>query len=111
MSADDWTSAACTLPTIERPLRLGEFDALFAEDLLAVNVLTPTSAQFTLRLAPEVAGRAAHLATKESRCCSFFHFDLTITSAALTLTVNADHPHEPVMAALVNRAVVLRADP
>ena len=31
--ADDWAPDACTLPTTERPLRVAEFDDLFASVL------------------------------------------------------------------------------
>src|SRR4051794_9914342 len=36
---------ACTLPTVERPLRVGEFDRLFARASAAVERLSPQTAR------------------------------------------------------------------
>ncbi len=40
----EWVEVdACTLPTVERPLRMSEFDDLFATHLRAVERLPETS--------------------------------------------------------------------
>ncbi|WP_245718914.1 hypothetical protein [Micromonospora rhizosphaerae] len=39
---DDWVPEACTLPTAERPLRVAEFDELFATALRGQTRLSPT---------------------------------------------------------------------
>ena len=39
--ATDWVSQSCTLPTAEQPLRIAEFDDLFATGLLGLERLTP----------------------------------------------------------------------
>jgi len=101
---DDWVPAACTLPTAEQPLRREEFDDFFAKDVLRVHQSSPLELRFDLRPDAEVAGRAARLATKETGCCSFFTFGLTITDGTGSLTVSTEPAHETVLAALGARA-------
>lgn len=102
--ADDWVPAACTLPTVDQPLRRAEFDDLFANDVLTVDQTSPEEVRFELRADPEVAGRAASLAARETGCCSFFTFDLTITDGRLDMVVSTAQEHAPVLAALTARA-------
>jgi hypothetical protein len=101
---DDWVPTACTLPTVEQPLRRAEFDDLFAQDVLSVAQTSPQEVRFQLRAEPEVAARAASLGMKETGCCSFFTFGLTITEGKVTLAVTTAPPHAPVLAALAARA-------
>lgn len=100
MVDDDWVPAACTLPTAEQPLRRGEFDALFAEDVLRVDQLSPLQVRLELRPDAEVAARAAGLAAKETGCCSFFTFALAITEGTVSMTVSTEQEHRTVLAAL-----------
>ena len=100
----DWVPSSCTLPTVEQPLRRAEFDALFADDVVSVDQTTPLDVHFELRAEPEVAGRAANLAAKETECCSFFAFDLAITGGTVSMVVSTESPHEAVLAALAARA-------
>lgn len=102
--ADDWVPASCTLPTVEQPLRRKEFDEFFAEDVLSIRQISPLEVHFELRAEPEVAARAASLATKETGCCSFLRFDLTMTDGKVGMGVATESPHETVLAALVARA-------
>lgn len=104
MAEDDWVPAACTLPTTEQPLRRAEFDGLFAKDLLSVNQLAPLEVRFELRPDPDVAARAASLAAKETGCCSFFTFGLTIADGKVAMTISTEPAHEAVLAALGARA-------
>jgi hypothetical protein len=101
---DDWVPAACTLPTVEQPLRRADFDDLFAQDVLRVHQTSPQQIRFELRAAPDVAARAASLAVKETDCCSFFTFDLTITDGKVAMIVSTAPSHEPVLAAMAARA-------
>jgi hypothetical protein len=68
----DWVPQACTLPTVERPLRVAEFDGLFAAGLLGVEREGP--AELRLTLDASVEGVARELVARESTCCSFFGF-------------------------------------
>jgi hypothetical protein len=72
----DWVPDACTLPTVEQPLRWAEFDDLFAGDVIGVVRESPQRVCLQLRPAPEVAARAADLAVRETGCCLFFTFAL-----------------------------------
>ena len=102
--ADDWVPASCTLPTVDQPLRRREFDELFAEDVVSVRQTSPLEVRFDLRAEPEVAARAAGLAARETNCCSFFRFDLTMTDGQVVMMVATEPPHEAVLAALTARA-------
>jgi hypothetical protein len=104
MVGEDWAPVACTLPTAEQPLRRAEFDDLFAVDVLSVNRLSPLEVRFELRPDAEVAARAARLAAKETGCCSFFTFGLTITDGTTSMTISTEPAHGEVLAALGGRA-------
>lgn len=104
MADDGWVPAACTLPTAEQPLRRAEFDELFAEDVMSVNQMSPLEVRFELRPDAEVAGRAARLAAKETGCCSFFTFGLTITDGTISMAVSTAPAQATVLAALGARA-------
>ncbi|MFL6074490.1 MAG: hypothetical protein ACJ73S_13940 [Mycobacteriales bacterium] len=97
---------ACTLPTPERPLRVAEFDALFASVRSAERV-APTR----LRLALDGGGAAAlaaDLAVRETACCAFFTFTLTVTGAGTDLEVTVPAGHVAVLDALAARAGAAR---
>ena len=99
--ADDWVPSACTLPTVEQPLRRAEFDDLFATDVLAVDQTSPEAVRFELRADPDVAARAADLAVGETGCCSFFTFSLTATGGRVHLDVAVPESQTPVLNSLV----------
>ncbi|MGI8330416.1 hypothetical protein ACRYCC_10670 [Actinomadura scrupuli] len=100
-----WEPAACTLPTAERPLRVAEFDALFAEAVTGVERLAPGRVRMDLRASPETAGRTAELAAAETGCCSFFTFVLTATGGALSLEIGVPDQHTEVLNELTARAL------
>lgn len=104
IAQDDWVPSACTLPTVEQPLRRREFDDLFQEDVLSVDRPSAREVRVELRAEPDVAGRAASLAARETGCCSFFSFDLTITVGRLAMLISTAPEHAPVLAALAARA-------
>ncbi|MCE5287908.1 MAG: hypothetical protein LLG14_01545 [Nocardiaceae bacterium] len=72
MEPEDWVPAACTLPTVEQPVRVAEFDDFFAESVVEARRLSDV--RLDLALAPGAEPRARALAEKESGCCSFFDF-------------------------------------
>jgi hypothetical protein len=104
LADDDWVPAACTLPTAEQPLRRAQFDGLFAEDVISVNQMSPLEVRFELRADSEVAARAASLAAKETGCCSFFTFGLTITDGTISMAISTAPAHATVLAAHGARA-------
>lgn len=93
----------CTLPTTDRPLRQAEFDELFG-DIEALESPAATELVLHLRRDPEVIGRAATLAAKESQCCSFFGFRVTIDADQSSLAITTSGDHEQVLAAIADRA-------
>ena len=102
-----WTDrvpAACTLPTPEQPLRRLEWDDLFAQEVLGVDQGSSGELRLELRADADVAVRAASLATRETACCSFFTFGLTITQARVSMSVSAEPGYTSVITALAARA-------
>ncbi len=95
---------ACALPTADRPLRLAEWDDLFATATTGARRSDPYRATFQLRPDPAVAARAADLTVRETRCCSFFTFDLRATGDELELSVTVPSEHVAVLDALAGRA-------
>ncbi|GAB3136620.1 hypothetical protein [Microbispora hainanensis] len=106
-----WAPSACTLPTAERPLRVAEFDALFAEAVQAVRRPGREVLRLELAFSPEHAARAAELTARETGCCSFFAFTLTIADGGLTLEVAVPPAHAEVLDALQARAAASAAPP
>lgn len=100
----EWVPTSCTLPTADRPSRIREFDALFKHDLLSIDTSDSEVVRFDLRDGPEVARRVAELAARETACCSFFAFDITVARGRLGLTVSTDVQHRTVLAAMADRA-------
>lgn len=62
----DWVPAACTLPTPEQPLRVAEFDALFAASSRRVERLTPTHLRLTLTPADDIEVPMAQVAVLDA---------------------------------------------
>ena len=91
---------ACTLPTVEQPLRVAEFDRLFAV-ALASDRLGPEQARIALPSSPQVAVQAADLVVRETQCCSFFMFSLTAAAGQLHLDVAVPESQVAVLDALV----------
>ncbi|NUR62695.1 MAG: hypothetical protein HOV87_29180 [Catenulispora sp.] len=99
-----WVPQVCTLPTVEQPLRVAQFDALFAEAVTGVERVGPDRVRLALRAEPGVAGRAAELAAAETTCCSFFTFQLAASGGELTLDIEVPGRHVEVLDALAARA-------
>ena len=106
---------ACTLPTADRPLRVAEFDDLFATALRAVHP-HPSAPQARLVLAGDdtLPKRVQQLADAETSCCSFFTFTVIelqdkashapSASTRLALDIGVPPAHADVLHALVARA-------
>ncbi|GLZ06587.1 hypothetical protein Acsp03_40530 [Actinomadura sp. NBRC 104412] len=80
-----WAPQACTLPTAERPLRLAEFDALFAEAVTEVRPAAPGELQLVLRPAGTLrealeAGCDDLVACAAEERCPLPFADLTVGS-------------------------------
>jgi hypothetical protein len=99
---------ACTLPTVERPFRLAEFDSLFTE---AVRSVHSDGGRVTMRLTgdPGLRGRVQDLARRESACCSFFSFVVEGTESDLKLEITVPPERRDILTALADRAARLSA--
>lgn len=99
-----WVPDACTLPTVERPVRVAAFEALLST--CVVDVERPTAVRLRLNLTPtpDVAARVAELAAREAECCAFFTFGLTIGPEQLILDVDVPTAQVAVLDALARGA-------
>ncbi|MGC4845599.1 hypothetical protein ACLQ3F_00040 [Micromonospora sp. DT15] len=97
-----WVPESCTLPSGQLPLRLAEFDNLFATFLLAQERLSPT--ELLWRLDPAAEATARDLIGRESSCCSFFSFTLAADTHTLRLDVRVPAAQADVLDALAQRA-------
>ena len=100
---------ACTLPTVEQPLRVAEFDELFAHHMSVLERVTPTRLVLTLTGPADLAAQVKDLTDRESSCCSFFTFTLTTEGPAddmgrVRLEVEVPAAQIEVLDALAERA-------
>lgn len=101
-----WAPDACTLPTVQRPLRLAELDALFST-VTAVDRRSATHATLTLAGEPGLAARARDLADRETACCSFFSFEVSADGSEperVRMGISVPEAQAAVLDALVRRA-------
>jgi hypothetical protein len=102
---DGWVPQACILPTAERPMRLAEFDDLFATALRGQQRPAPNRLRW--QLDPVAEATVRDLAARESACCSFFTFSFTPAAndaEALDLEVRVPAGQVDVLDALAARA-------
>jgi hypothetical protein len=108
-----WVPDACSLPTAERPLRLAEFDDLFAAAVRRAEAVGATHARLHLRGAAGLTAAVRDLAARETECCSFFEFTVTPGAAAqgeaLTLDIEVPPQYADVLSALITKAGTLPA--
>jgi hypothetical protein len=104
-----WVPESCTLPTVERPLRVAEFDALFATVTRPAERLGPTRLRVHLPGGPDALARARDLVARETGCCSFFSFDLRPSATATELEVQVPESQIAVLDAMQRRVEAVRA--
>ena len=110
----DWAPVdACTLPTSEQPLRVAEFDDLFATSLRAIDSVSPVRTRLLLAGDEGLGARVQRLADAETACCSFFTFTVQPQPAhdatppgttVVALEIEVPTARTDVLAALVERA-------
>jgi hypothetical protein len=99
MTEPTWVPEACTLPSRERPLRVAEFDALFATALHAWE--RPAAELLRLSLEPGCEAELRDLTVRETACCSFFTFTVRREGKdLLTLDISVPAAQAPVLDAL-----------
>src|SRR5215208_34312 len=74
-ATDGWVLSASTLPSVEQPLRLAEFDDFFQTAVRRATRTRDTQLDLVIAAASEASAR--DLADRESGCCSFFEFSFT----------------------------------
>ncbi|MCU1663085.1 MAG: hypothetical protein JWR58_3150 [Pseudonocardia sp.] len=105
-----WVPAdACTLTTAEQPLRMEEFDALFATALRGLERREPGWLHLRLTADPQVEASARELIERESECCSFFDFRLTHADGDLRLDVRVPEGRVDVVDGIARQAEAARA--
>ncbi|GIF07332.1 hypothetical protein [Actinoplanes siamensis] len=104
MTIDDlaWAPEACTLPSVDRPLRVAEFDDLFTTALRRQQRLSVTRLRWHLDPAAEAVAR--DLTARETACCSFFSFSFAADGGTLCLDVEVPPAHAGALEALAVRA-------
>jgi hypothetical protein len=100
-AADGWVPSACTLPTVEQPLRLAEFDHLFQTAVLQATRTQRTHLE--LVITPESEASARELAERETTCCSFFQFAFEPAPGGVLMRIGVPDDHVDVLNALQAR--------
>lgn len=101
-----WVPESCTLPTAEQPLRVAEFDELFAASVRTVERVDPTTTR--LVLSADGTDRARGLAARESSCCSFFAFEfIEGTAETVVIQVTVPRSQTAVLDAVTARAAAV----
>ncbi|GHE51368.1 hypothetical protein [Streptomyces capitiformicae] len=98
-----WVPQPCTLPTEDRPLRVADWDALFAEHLTSLSRPEPLRLRLDLAGGGDVVERVRDLVERESGCCSFFTFAVNPGEDLVHLDISVDQAHETVLEAIVVR--------
>ena len=115
MTRDDevWVPDACNLPTAERPLRLAEFDELFATAVRGVEAVSQTHARLSLAGPAGLEAKVRDLTARETGCCSFFTFTITREPSgdgeAMVLDIEVPTAYANVLGSLAGRASTLSA--
>lgn len=98
--------AACTLPTVEQPLRQEEFATLCRTALRSQERLGDRQLRLTLAGGSDLAETVRDLARRETECCSFFDFTITSTSGVVVLDIEVPAGHSSVLDGLSDLATL-----
>lgn len=99
-----WVPAdACTLPMAQRPLRVAEFDELFAVAVREVERPEPDRLRLHLAADEQVQRTTRELVERESECCAFFSFGLSQTEGWLQLDIRVPAGRVEVLDSLARR--------
>lgn len=101
--SQEWVPQSCTLPTAEQPVRVREFDDLFARSLHSVEQVDQTQLRLTIDASAE--GTASELTERETGCCSFFTFTFgQADDGRVVIDVTVPAAHTDVLTTLASRA-------
>ncbi len=84
-------------------MRAAEFDDLFATAGSGFDRPTETHLRLYLRGQQDLEQRVRDLASRESDCCSFFTFAVSVSQTQVTLDVRVDVAHTAVLDSLARR--------
>ena len=98
---------ACTLPTIEQPLRVAEWDAALASAMGPPRRASPGRLEVVLA----AAAATRDLVARETACCSFFTFTVTPCAEGVELVAEVPAAHVAVLDAMQGRIEATRARP
>ena len=101
-----WVPRECTLPTAAQPLRVAEFDALFATAVGPPR--RPATGRLEVVLPSAAAPAARDLVSRETACCSFFTFILRATAGGTELAIEVPDAHAGVLDMIQRRIEVVR---
>ena len=104
-----WVPQACTLPTVEQPLRVAEFDDLFTAATGPPRRVAP--GRLEVVLAADAAASARDLVARETACCSFFTFTLTPCADGVELVTEVPAAQVAVLDAMQRRIEAARGGP
>lgn len=102
------TTDACSMPTAERPLRLAEFDALFAASVRSVT-RDAHGVRLDLEGDSGLRERVRDLAERETACCSFFTFAIEGSADKVVVDISVPKERRAILDALADRAERLSA--
>jgi hypothetical protein len=100
-TTENWFAATCTLPRVEQPLRVAEFDELFRTALRRSTRTQRTELELVISAESEPTARG--LAERETRCCSYFRFEFDPTPDGLVMRIDLPEDHVDVLDALQAR--------
>ena len=103
-----WVPELCSLPTAERPLRVAEFDRLFAKSVVRLTRRSATN--LDLLLSGDVEAQARDLAAREAGCCSFFSFGFEAAGSDLVMSITVPKSQATVLDAIAARVNAVAAD-
>ncbi|MDQ2709455.1 MAG: hypothetical protein M3Z25_18330 [Actinomycetota bacterium] len=103
-----WVPESCTLPTVEQPLRAAEFDDLFAVAVRPAERVAPSALRLHLPPGDQIVSAARDLIARETKCCSFFSFELRPSAAGTELEARVPESHTEVLDEMQQRAEAAR---
>ncbi|MBL7502427.1 hypothetical protein I6A84_21280 [Frankia sp. CNm7] len=95
---------ACSLPSAAQPLRIAEFDALFANALHRLERVDARHLRLTLTGGDGLEETTRDLTARESQCCSFFTFTITPTGDHIVLDIEVPTAQTAVLDGLATLA-------
>ncbi|MFD8707465.1 hypothetical protein ACFV1W_33600 [Kitasatospora sp. NPDC059648] len=108
MTEPSWIPTSCALPTEQQPLRVAEWDQLFAEHLTTATRPDRLRLHMVFAGSTQIEQTVRDLAARESDCCSFFAFAVVPGPGSdVRLDVEVAPAYEKVLDALQARATTV----